>query len=229
MKAGKAEEALGTTTRRSRRCPTIPACTSIAGTALYALSRFEEAGARVPARDRGQGRRAQGAGLLQPGQRVLQEGKVQGGGRGVQARAGPGPARRAREVEPGDRAAKEEGRRRRRRRTTRTRTKTRTRRTTRTRKTTRRTRTRTTKTRIKDKDKKDDQKKDQDKDRTTRTSRISRTETRTTRQSSRPQPNPADEQEIGAVLDSLERAPRTWRRSGPGCARCAARPPARDW
>ena len=57
LKAGKAEEALGHYDKAVAKLPGDAGAHFDRGAALYALSRFEEAGQGVPARDRGAGRR----------------------------------------------------------------------------------------------------------------------------------------------------------------------------
>ena len=185
------------------------------GAALYALSRFDEAGRGVPARDRGQGPGAQGVGLLQPGQRLLQEGEVQGGGVGLHAIARPQARRQAGQVEPGDRAAQaegqgrqgqegpgqegqgqEEGRQEQGHKTRRTR-----------RKTTRRTIRRRIRTR-----------------RTRRTSRTRRPEGQAeTRSRRRSRARRRSRSRSSRCSTTSNAAPRTWRRSGPRPGPCGAR------
>ena len=182
MKAGKAEEALGHYDKAVAKLP------ADAGRALRSRRRalravaLRRGGAGVPARDRGQGRRAQGVGLLQPGQRLLQEGEVQGGGRGLQAharRSSRDDERAKWNLEIALQASRRTRRRSSRTRRTRT-TRTRTRRRTTRRRTTSKTRTRTKRrTRTK-----------------TRTRRTSKTRTRTRSQKDKQnqeQPKPAAE------------------------------------
>ena len=77
------------------------------GAALYALSRFEEAGQEFLRATRGPGPGAEGGGVSQPGQRAVQAGETQGRRRGLQARAGAASRRQGRQVEPGDRPRKQ--------------------------------------------------------------------------------------------------------------------------
>ena len=89
LKAGKAEEALaalrqGAEEAAGRRGDALRSRRR----ALRAVA-LRRGGTGVLARDRGQGSGAQGLGLLQPGERLLQEGEVQGGGLGLHALARP--------------------------------------------------------------------------------------------------------------------------------------------
>ena len=214
---GKAEDALAHYDKAVAKLPGEAGAHFDRGAALYALSRFDEAGQEFLRATQGQGPGAQGVGVPQPRERASQEGEVQGGGRGLQARAGAAPRRQGGEVEPGDRAPEAEGRgeeeagregqgqgqeqgrqeqERRQGQEGRQDKRTRTR--------TRRTRTRT---------------------RTRRTSRTSKNSKNKTGQAEAAAARESGAESARAHPGDAEEPrakPKTWRRSGPACARCAA-------
>ena len=106
MEAGKAEEALAALRQGGGEAA------GRGGRALRSRRRAVRAvalrrgGAGVPARDRGQDAALKAAAFCSLGNALLQEGEVQGRGRGLQARAGAASRRPGGQVEPGDRAAK---------------------------------------------------------------------------------------------------------------------------
>jgi len=76
----------------------------------------------------------------------------------------------------------------------------------------------------KDKDKKDDQKKDDKKDQDKEKDQAKNEAT-----DPKKPPPPADEQEMGAVLDNLERSPKDLEKERARLRAIRRRPPARDW
>jgi tetratricopeptide (TPR) repeat protein len=76
-----------------------------------------------------------------------------------------------------------------------------------------------------DKDKKDDQKKDQDKDKKD----DQKKDEQKNDAAKQPPPQAADEQEMNAVLDNLERSPKDLEKERARLRAIRRRPPARDW
>jgi tetratricopeptide (TPR) repeat protein len=84
----------------------------------------------------------------------------------------------------------------------------------------------------KDQDKKDDQKKDQDKDKDKKDQdkKDQNKDEQKKDEAKQPQPQPqANEQEMNAVLDSLERSPKDLEKERARLRAIRRRPPARDW
>ena len=109
MKAGKAEEALATTTRRCRRCRPIRRRTSIAATALYALSRFDEAGEEFLRATEARTAALKAAAFYNLGNAFFKKEKFKEAVEAYKRTLACDPRRPARQVEPGDRAAQAEG------------------------------------------------------------------------------------------------------------------------
>ena len=82
----------------------------------------------------------------------------------------------------------------------------------------------------KDKDKKDDQKKDQDKDKDKQDQKNQEQQKNEQKNDAGKQPPPpADEQQMNAVLDNLERSPKDLEKERARLRAIRRRPPAKDW
>ena len=228
LQAGKPEDALAHYDKAVAKLPAEAGVHFDRGAALYALSRFEEAGKEFLRATEGQDEGLKAAAFRSLGQRAGQAGETQGRrSRPTSARSRCVPTTRRRSGTSRSRCARRRRKRRRRRRTTRTRDKDKkddkdkdkTGQETR--------RTRQDKDKDKDKDKKDDKDKDkQDKDKDEKDKQDK------DKQEKQPQPEKAAENQperIQEMLKNLEANPKDLERERARMRAVRRGPPARDW
>ena len=224
MKAGKAEEALGHYDKAVAKLPADAGVHFDRGAALYALSRFDEAGQEFLRATEAKEPALKASAFYNLGNAFFKKEKFKEAIEAYKRALGLEPRRQAGQVEPGARAQEEEGRgeeeagrqeqgRQEQDKDDKNKDQ--------------------KKDDKKDKQDKKDQKKDdkQDKkDQSRRTSRISRSRTSRTSQSPSPsKPEQNEEQQIQAVLDNLERSPKDLEKERARVRAVRRAPPERDW